>query len=790
MPAHANDTMQTTFDTRLMRGAPMDLSRFERGDAIAPGLHALDVMRNDAPVGRHIVRFVSDGDGAAACIDRALAKAIGLALASLSTRQRASLDDPEQCVRIATLVPAARADYDAERLALQVSVPQAALVDPALDAIDPALRDAGIAAFRANYALLLSHHEDRMRDEGRTQAYTQVELGANAAGWRWRHRGTQQWQSGARLRSQTLASTLEHDIDTLDAQLTFGDFHTRGVLFDSIGLRGVRLESDDRMLPPAFQRHAPIVRGVANTPARVQVRQGHVLLYDTMVPPGPFALRDVQPLGLGGALEVRVVEADGRVSTFSVPYTAIPGLLRPGHSRFSVAAGHWQGSDRLVFQSTMQHGLLDRLTAHAGTQLAPDYVQALGGVAFSTVAGAFSVDRARSWWRRDSGAIAGNALRLAYAGRLPLTGTVVDVAAWRRGNGGFRSLQDAMRPQLRGFDVREHTRTDASLRQAFGRGALTFGLVERSWHASSARQRSVRLGWGLPLANFGVLQAMFDRGTSTTATLSWSLPLAMGSAPVVLQSHLRVVDDTATLQTSAAGAFGADRRHAWGAGLSHATERDQATTVANATLATQGRAGRAGFGLSTAHQFRQWSATAEGSAVVHAHGATFGQTLGDTIALVRAPHAHGVPLLHHPAVRLDRAGRALVPDVSPYRRNVVGIEPRDLSPGVHFDWTERSIVPRAGAVLDVLLPTTQASLRRMRIVRATGEIAPFAADVRDPAGVSRGTVGRDGVVLLRIPADATHFDVHWRDAGEALRCRIPRPSLVDEAPLVDTPCTE
>lgn len=801
------DPAPTLFDTRLMRGGgPMDLSRFERGRSIAPGWHALDVVRNGQPLGRRLVRFGAPSPDAAAapCIDAGLAEAVGLAMHALPAGLRTALDDPTQCIGITSFIPEARAEYVAESLALHVVLPQAALVHRPRDAIDPGLRDAGIPAFRINYAFNGLHDEGEDRRD--TRASARVELGANAAGWRWRHRATHAWASGSPMRTHALSSTLERDLDAFDAQLTLGDFHTDGQLFDTIGLRGVRLATDDRMLPPSLVRYAPVVRGVANSNARVQVRQGGLLLYDTTVAPGPFALRDVQPLGLGGALEVRVVEADGQVTTFAVPHAAIPGLLREGHARFSFAAGQWLGAldpwgdaaTDLVFLGTVQRGLRDRLTVRAGTQLAPGYVQALAGIAVSTRAGALSVDRGQSHWTPEDGTVRGHALRLAYAGRIDATGTQVDVATWRHGTDGYRALGEVLRGQAAsGSALREHTRTDASLRHVAGRrgGALTLGLVDRTWRGSSGRQQSLRLGWGIALRGAGLLQATFERGLhgaqrSTAGMVSLSLPLAVARRPALLHAHARTLDDQSTLHASASGAFGQDRRHAWGSGVSQAwVPGAQATRTTSGALSTHGRAGRIGTGLSASPNRRQWSATAEGSLLLHPHGATFGMPLGDTVALVRAPHGRGAALLQHPAVRLDRAGRAVVPQLSPYRRGDVGVDPGPAS-DVQFDWTERSVVPRAGAVVDVFLPTTHAPLHRLRIVRDDGEPVPFAADVRDQHDTSLGTVGRDGIALLRTPADATHLEVHWRDAGEDRGCRIALPQPAVAATNGNTPCTE
>ncbi|MGO4610516.1 fimbria/pilus outer membrane usher protein, partial [Variovorax sp. 2RAF20] len=98
--------------------------------------------------------------------------------------------------------------------------------------------------------------------------------------------------------------------------LTLGDSFTTGEVFDSFSVRGVQVSSEDRMLPDSMRAYAPIVRGVAESNARVIVRQNNDILYETSVPPGPFELADLPAIGYGGDLRVTVEEADGRRQTF------------------------------------------------------------------------------------------------------------------------------------------------------------------------------------------------------------------------------------------------------------------------------------------------------------------------------------------------------------------------------------------------------------------------------------------------------------------------------------------
>ncbi len=94
-------------------------------------------------------------------------------------------------------------------------------------------------------------------------------------------------------------------------ELILGESYTTGETFNSVSIRGIRLYSDSRMLPPTLASFAPIIHGVANTNAKVTITQGGYKIYETTVPPGAFVIDDLSPSGYGSDLIVTIEESDG-----------------------------------------------------------------------------------------------------------------------------------------------------------------------------------------------------------------------------------------------------------------------------------------------------------------------------------------------------------------------------------------------------------------------------------------------------------------------------------------------
>jgi outer membrane usher protein len=169
--------------------------------------------------------------------------------------------------------------------------------------------------------------------------------------------------------------------------------------------------------------------------------------------------------------------------------------------------------------------------------------------------------------------------------------------------------------------------------------------------------------------------------------------------------------------------------------------------------------------------YSQQSASASGALVAHRGGVTFGQPMGDTVALVHVPGADGAHITNAPGVRVDRFGYALVPYLTPYQLDTIQIDPKGLPLNVQLDATSARVAPYAGAVVMVDFKSQQGRALIVRIHMPDGRPAPFGAEVIDAKGQPLGVVGQAGLALLRGVDEHGHLSVRWRDAeGAAQAC--------------------
>nr|WP_253260784.1 fimbria/pilus outer membrane usher protein [Rhodanobacter glycinis] len=850
------------FDRSLLAGAgsnTTDLSRFEHGNPVLPGIYNLDVYLNDTWVGRTDVRFAaaSPKASATACVTRKLLDQLGLRPAKLAETLQTRLQDPAACVNIGEVIPGSTTTLDMSTLRLDTSVPQAYLGQTPRDYVSPEYWDQGVPAALLNYNLNSYHNSSRGLSQ--TSTYLGLNAGLNIGLWHVRQDSTVNWQSGtanapARREWHNIDAYVQRDLPSLRSLLTIGDSYTDGSVFDSHGLRGVQLATDDRMLPNSLRGYAPIIRGVANTNAKVTVRQNGVQIYQTTVAPGPFTIKDLYPTGYGGNLDVTVTEADGHVRTFSVPYASVAQLLRPGITRYDIAIGQLRNVSLQhkpnVVQATVQHGFNNFFTGYAGLVGSQGYAAALLGGAINTRYGALALDVTQAGTRIPGyKAQDGQSIRLTYSKIIPSTQTSLSVAAYRYSTSGYLSLGDAAIARdyaRRGLDALQYVppttvpmidglpvkslltpaQQAALSGSAFTTNPILAGVGLQRRRNNFTLTLSQRLGQsaGSLYANGSISDYWNRNGTDTQFQigynnsfhrlsynlsaartrdpfghydneymLSFNLPLGDSAhAPTFSLNVNRSDSGGSQDQAMVSGTLGANSQFNYGATATHSSDGNGNAGTLNAGYRSPYAIYSASYGKGQGYS--QSSVGISGAIVAHPGGITFGQPIGDTVAIVHVPDAAGASINSAPGVSVGRSGYALVPYLTPYQLNTIQIDPRGLPLSVQLDATSAQVAPYAGAVVMVDFMTKSGRSLIAHIQRADGSSLPFGTEVLDAHGQAVGTVGQGGLALLRVASMSGQLGAQWQGThGATHSCAfaytIPAPSPSEHGqPFIDATC--
>lgn len=810
LPGAALAGAAVEFNPTLIYGASASKtawSRFASSDQ-APGTYSADIRINGTFVMRRDIEVRATDDGHnQVCLDPALFEQFGLNLQRITQVQEASAtsDKPLRplptevfCDDLSNYVPEATIKFDAGEQVLDISIPQAYLARDPRGWVSPELRDNGINAARLGYTL---NHLRMSSDYGsRATTSAMLNAGVNVGAWRFRHDGYYAYDSqlGGNYRAgRTLA---QRDLPGLDAQLVVGESSTTGDLFDGVNYRGVSVSTDPRMLPDSQNGYAPTVRGVAHSNARVVIRQRGNVIYETMVAPGPFEINDLYSTAYSGDLDVEVFEADGRVQRFVVPFATVPQLLRNGQQRYSVTVGQLRdagvrGGNPYFVEATLRRGLHDQFTAFGGVTAANGYGAVLFGGAVNTPLGAFSGDVTFAKTQLggapagSDSSMSGQSYRLTYSKDLPSTNTNITMAAYRYSTQGYLSLTDAarVRGDLRdGFDVqnvaRQRSRVDLTLNQRLGErgGALFANVSSANYWNRGQRTTSFSLGysntWG-PATYTISAQRTMERSLygneasrqSNSVNLSISIPLGKaGDAPRMSTNLDRDSDGRQNVRVGVSGSFGEQRQGSYNASANHGA---QSGANFNGDVSYMTPVANLSVGYSRNRGSQQLSLGASGGVIVHGDGVVFSQQMGDTVGIVHVPDAPGAAVGNGVGVKTDARGYAVVPYLSPYRRNEVPVDPKGLPLDVELKSAAITTVPTAGAVVRVVVPTSNARSALIETLRPDGQPLPFGVDVTNEAGEVVGVVGQASRLWVRGVDESGRLFVRWGDKA-AEQCAV------------------
>jgi outer membrane usher protein len=745
---------------------------------LGPGRYSVDIQVNLRYFGQREMTFDldPDTDRLLPCLSPGLLEELGVRLDSPA--DPTLLHAP--CVDLFALIPGAQIDFDASKLLLAISIPQIAMRRDVIGRVDPERWDYGINAAFVNYQVSAQQGSSRYGGKSNSDDLY-LNSGINLGAWRLRsNQSMRQDENGNRVwtRAYTYA---QRDLPGTHANLTLGETFTGGDVFRSVPIKGALISSDLGMLPDALQGYAPIIRGVAQTRAKLEVLQNGYPIYSTYVSPGPYEIDDLSTVGGSGELEIVLTEADGQVRRFTQPYATIGNLLREGVWRYSGAIGRYNAAsnldDPLLWQGTLAMGMAWDSTLYGGLMASEFYRAGILGVAKDLGSiGALALDVTQSSAdidTHDEQSVQGTSYAVKY-GKSFATRTNLRFAGYRYSTEGYRDFDEAVRQRSNNttFHGSRRSRLETSIYQHIGtRSAVSLTLSHQDYWRSDYRQRQFQFNFNTQLQrvsyNLYASQSLSNTGGSDRLFgLSASLPLDFGHSSTAT-FDAQSSSDRFSQRASLGGSVDENRLN-YRVSLSNDEGRQQAAAL---SVGYQAPFGSVGAGLTQGRDYRNASINASGAVLLHANGIELGPYLGETSALVEVPDVAGVGVMNATGVKTNERGYALMPNLQPYRINQVVLQTDDLGPEVEIDNGTTQVVPRRGAVVKANFPAR--SVKRLVITGRTteGQPLPFGAQISDSEGTVMGVVGQAGQVLLATDADPQTLDVRWGEQTEP-RCRL------------------
>ncbi|WP_050130158.1 fimbrial polyadhesin usher MyfC [Yersinia enterocolitica] len=786
-----------SFDPTLLTESEnkADFSLFEQGGQL-PGTYLVDIILggekvDSTNVAFHSVKSPTGEYSLQSCLTKEQLSRYGVDVDNYPellppAKNTEQGEQADQCVNLAA-IPQASEEFEFYTMRLVLNIPQVALRPK--DEIPIERWDDGITAFLLNYMANSSETTYRQNGEQQHSHYIQLYPGFNIGAWRIRNATSwsQSGDTGGKWQSSYIYAT--RGLYRLKSRVTLGESYTPGDFFDSVPFTGVMLGDDANMLPSNQRDFMPVVRGIARSQARVEVRQNGYLIYSTVVSPGPFELTDMLPSHSEGDLHVTVLESNGATQQFTVPYTVPAIALRKGRLRYNLMAGRYRPANvdvetTPIAQATVAYGLPWNLAAFVGGQWSPHYqatTAGMGGMLGDYGALSSSITQASSEYRQQQ-PVKGQAWEVRYNKTLQASDTSFSVVNSQYSTADFSTLSDVLQSYRRHGDSCRDWHSNPLRNQTsvvVGQSLGQFGYLNLNWSRQNYRDAPASSSWGIQYSfNTGDLNWSLDwiqnqyRGNQDRL-LSLSVSMPLGHEHNTYAAYRMTSSDNSKDHELSLYGHAFDNRLSWNV---RQTERyaqfHSGENSGSLGLDWHGSYGDIGGNYYYNPTMRQISANVSGGAVIHRHGLTLGPQINGTAALVEVPGVSGVSTSEDRRLKTDFRGYSIVPSIFPYEEHDILLETTDLPPDAEVTKTDAKVLPTEGAIVRASFSPQIGARALMTITRNNGESIPFGAMaslVNQPANAA--IVDEGGKAYLTGLPETGQLLVQWgRDASQ--QCRV------------------
>ncbi|MFQ2048366.1 fimbria/pilus outer membrane usher protein [Aeromonas veronii] len=729
-----------------------------------PGQYLLDVVVNGAkPVKQRLE--ITAQEQSALCFRADWLAKVGL---TLSPEYFKDSYQVERDCYVLSAAPSVTVELDVPTQTLTLGVPQIAQSSRPADMA----WEYGHSALRFNYSANIGVNDVD------TSMFGSADLNANLGRWVVNSTATASEES-----TDVSMFTATRAIQPWLADLSVGKTFVGEDLLGGTSIYGAMLASNNSMRANDLG-YAPVFTGVANSNARVTLTQSGSTIYSEVVPPGPFAIRNVTLLS-SGDVEMVITERDGSQRRQVFPLTVMSGMVTPGEYEFSVAAGTRDnresdyGADGAVASLGYGYGF-DNLTLRAGTLLHRDY-QGVSGTLTTSLGDVGGVSLGGAWSRAkyDDGVTEqGARAQLSWNKTFTSTGTGVYASAGRRLSDQFTEFSSFSPSRDGGCDAGyseggdvlddacllggAYWRAERVSRNEFSLGVSQslggrFNVGLTGWHRDYWREQATESGLS---ANLGAW--LYGANVSLGGSLSqsrdgegdsrnnWSASLSV-SIPFTFSE--RRYSSFTTLTTGSQGGVGVntgvsgslnDRfsysvgggRDSDGDGQSNISASYVGDKVGTSASITQSGSGTTG------------SATITGSvlAVPAAGGVMLSRSVSDTVAVANIKDTPGVKFFSG-VDRSDDNGNVVIPLTS-YRQNTVTVDAGTLPQNVELGATSQTLVPTGRAVVYLPFETWTVHRYLLQVRQPDGAFVAGGTWAKDRQGTPLGFVAQNGVLLI------------------------------------------
>lgn len=753
--------------------AVIDLSSFSSPGGQLPGTYRVTVLLNGTEKENKDINFVQKNGKLFAALTVDDLRRLGVKIAAFPALMK--LPTKQILYNIADYIPYATILFDFQQQRLDINIPQAVMDNLARDTVPTDLWQQGESALLISYDFSGSHNDNHNITS--QNYYLNLHNGINIGAWRLRNQLVYNYDSqGGKNNLSSVNSYLQRDIHKLKSQIILGETFTNNDVFESIKFIGASIISDDLMLPSSQRDFAPVIRGIAQTNARITVRQNNYIIYENYVSPGPFEITDLYAIYGSGNLHVTITEDNGKQTKFIQPFSSVPMMQREGKLKYQFTLGRFANSKTDVYRPYFSelasiYGVSNRLSLLSGIQAAENYLSlslglGLGLDNFGAIF--FNVIFADAQLPNNSHK-KGQSYKIQYEKSINEIGTSFNFTGNFYTSPGYYSFPEVnrtLRKQNTENGQNKLSQFQFTLNQNMEDfGNLYFSAYWQNYRRKKGITQSLSAGYNINIADitFGI-NLFFNNNDESTENkdkqiaFNVSVPFSKWLPSGWITYNIN--NNTINGQQLAVNGSLYDNDEL----LYNVRVDNNYTSLkelgGGISLNYSHSLARINVGYNYNNNDRSFNYGLSGGMIVHRNGIVFSQPLGETVILVKADGVAESKILNHHGIKTDARGYAVIPYSEPYNYNYITLDTESLEKGVDIDNPVQKVVPTRGAIATVDFQVRRGNRILIKLSQNNKPV-PFGAIATLIDGDSHGIVGVDGELYLNAVPDLAKIKVQW-----------------------------
>ncbi|CND98653.1 fimbria/pilus outer membrane usher protein [Yersinia mollaretii] len=642
---------------------------FQHGSRFQPGTHDVLASVNGNKAIKIAMLFGIEGES---CFTTEILEKL-----AIKTNKE---DLTDNCPALKKIYPSAIVTADPTAYKIDIIVPPEALIHQ--------VDQSAVNAPMGGWAGVVNYSVNSMRSNNASGSSNQntsanTEIGFNMANWIVR---SQQSYSHNKNQQQfsMLSAYAQRSFASQAAVLQLGDISLRDSVFSGPGFLGAQWFPETAL----YQSTGASVSGIAQTQAKVEVRQSGVLIYSMLVPPGPFTLDNIPVIDTRNDLQVTVDETQGQ-QQYVVPINAsIADIAPPIGKGFAYAVGQTKGKNSTSLVSATGNWVpFNNVGISAGVLAASDYY-AFGWAANSSLIPGGSLSFNQNLAQTSGSAPSQQGIENRVSMGFPISSNLSSSFSVTQRNAGYRNFGDeGSNSNIMATHQGTKLQYTAGLGWSapiIGGGAFSYSRAESfAGNSSHGVSASWARSFDFATLNLNVQKNLQNVSSSESGTprANKAQIYASVSIPLGKSASLRGYSNRRQDGTRQQGvSYGQQVNEQLSYSLAWAKESNSANNSYAASINGVPYYTRASASYSQSSGNNSMSGSLNGGIVIHNKGVTFSPySVQNTLGIVSVGTLSGIPIsTPSGTVWTDAWGQAVVPQLAAYGSSNIQINAQNL----------------------------------------------------------------------------------------------------------------